>query len=43
MGWIEVEITPEGGAKEKNDDILLLLCDDFLLDKRQHVKSWHFS
>lgn len=40
--WIEVEITSSDSEQETNDDILLLLYDDFLSDKRQRIKSWHF-
>jgi hypothetical protein len=40
--WIEVEITPNGGKQEVNDEILLLLYDDFLSYRWQIIKSWHF-
>lgn len=40
--WVEVEITPKAGTQEENDDILLLLYDDFLAHKRQKIESWHF-
>lgn len=40
--WIEVEITPRGGKQEVNDDILLLLYDEFLSYKRENITSWHF-
>lgn len=40
--WIEVEITPEGGKQEVNDEIILLLYDQFLSYRRQIIKSWHF-
>lgn len=40
--WIEVEITPIDGKQETNDDVLLLLYDDFLSHKRESIKSWHF-
>jgi len=40
--WIEVEITPKDGKQEVNDEILLLLYDEFLSYRRQNVTSWHF-
>jgi hypothetical protein len=40
--WIEVEITPKGGEQEVNDNILLLLYDEFLSHKRENITSWHF-
>ena len=40
--WIEVEIMPKGDKQETNDDILLLLYDNFLSGERQNIKSWHF-
>jgi len=40
--WIEVEITPKDGKQEVNDEILLLLYDEFLSYRRQNVTSWLF-
>jgi len=40
--WIEVEITCIDGKQETNDEILLLLYEKFLQDRRDYIESWHF-
>ena len=41
--WIQVEIFPKkGDQQELNNEILLILYDDFLSHRRQNISSWHF-